>query len=81
MIVVRIALRHYEGHILIHTESRRVVDHHSTILRNGLCKLLGGSCTCRGEGDINILKVIVMLKQFHLNLLTFERVLTAGTTL
>ena len=79
--ILGIALRHHKGHIVVHTESTGVVNHHGTILRDGLRKLLRGTCTGRGEGDIYILEVVVMLQQLHLDLFTLEGIFPAGTTL
>ena len=79
--ILSINFRHDEWHVGIHSESAGIIYHHSTILGDGLCKLLACATTCRSEGDIHILKVIVMLKELHLILLSLEGVLAAGTTL
>ena len=79
--ILGITLRHHQGHIVVHTESTGVVNHHSTILGDGLGKLLRRTSTCRGEGNVNVLKVIVMLKQFNGQFLTTESIFSSGRTL
>ena len=79
--VLRITFWHHQGHIVVHTECTRIVDHHGTMLRNRLSKLLRRASTGRGEGDVNILEVIVVLQELHFNLFTFEGVLLSGTAL
>ena len=72
--VLGVALGHHQGHVGVHAESRTIVNHHSAILRNGLGKLLGGAGTSRCEGDVYVLKVIVMLEQLHRQLFAAEGV-------
>ena len=56
-----IALRHHQGYVVIHTERTGIVNHHSTILGDGFCKLLRRAGSGRGKGNIDVLKVIVVL--------------------
>ena len=79
--ILGIALRHYQGHIVVHTEGTGVVDHHGTILRDGLSKFLRCTSTCTGKGDIHILEIVVMLEQLHFNLLSLEGVFLTCATL
>ena len=78
--VLGVPLRHHEGHILIHAESAGVVDHHSTILGDGLSKLQAGAATSRCQGDVHVLKVVVVLQEFHLVLFTTEVVFRSGAS-
>ena len=79
--ILSIALRHHERHILVHTEGTAVVNHHRTMLGNGLCIFLGRTATCTGKGDIHSLEIIIVLKQLHFNFLATERVLLPRATL
>ena len=38
--ILRIALGHHQGHIIVHAERTGVVDHHTAVFRNGLSKFL-----------------------------------------
>ena len=73
-------LRHYQWHVVVHTEGAGVVDHHSAVLRDRVRKLLTRTSTGRGEGDVHTLEVVVVLQKFHLIVLAFEVVKAAGTT-
>ena len=75
--ILGIALGHHQGYIVVHAESAGVVNHHSTILRDGLGKLLRRAGTSRGEGNVDILEIVVMLEQLHSQLLTAEGVFRA----
>ena len=73
--ILGIALGHHQGYIVVHAESTGIVNHHSTVFRNCLGKFLRGASTGRGESDIHILEVIVVLQQLHFDFLTLKRVL------
>ena len=75
--ILSVALRHYQGYIVVHAEGTGVVNHHSTILCDGLSKFLRRAGTSRGEGDVDILEIVVMLEQLHCQLLTAEGVFRA----
>ena len=60
--ILGIAVRHHQGHIIVHTESRRIINHHSTVFRNCLGEFLRCTGTCRGKGNIHVLEVIVVLQ-------------------
>jgi hypothetical protein len=79
--ILCIALGNYQGYILIHAEGALVVYHYSTMLGDGLSKVLACSATSAGEGDVHTLEVIVVLKQFYLNFLATEGVFCSGATL
>ena len=51
------------------------------MLRDGVGKLFRGACASRGEGDVNTLEVVVVLKEFHFVFLATKRIFRAGTTL
>ena len=76
-----IALGNHQGYIIIHTEGTAVVNHHAAVLGDGLGKLLRRAGTGRGKGDVDVLEVIVVLKQLHRQFLATERVLSTGRTL
>ena len=73
--ILGITLGHHQGHIVVHAESTRVINHHGTILGNRLSKLLRRAGTCRGEGNVNVLEVVVVLQQLHGQLLATESIL------
>ena len=79
--ILSVTLRHYQGDIVIHAESAGVVNHYSTILRDGLSKLLRRTGTSRGEGDVDVLEVVVMLQQLYGQFLTAESIFSSGRTL
>ena len=56
-----IAFGDYQRDVVVHTEGTGIVNHDTTILRYGLCKLLRCTGTGRGEGNIDILEIIIML--------------------
>ena len=70
---------HYQGHVGVHTEGAGVVNHHGTILRDGLGKLFGRACAGRGESYIHSLEIIVVLQEFYFDFLATERVFGPGT--
>jgi len=78
--IFSVDLRHDQRHIIVHAEGAGVVDHHSPIFRYRVCKLLTRSGTGRGKGDIHTFKIIVVLQQFHLIVLTLEIIKASGTT-
>ena len=79
--ILGVALRHHQGHILIHTEGAGVVNHHSSVFRNVGSKFLARTSTGRCERDVHTLEVVVVLKQFHFNFLSPEGILSPGGTL
>ena len=79
--ILCITLGNHQWHILIHAERTRIVNHDSAIFRDILCKFLACTSTSRRKRDVNVAEIIVVLQQFHLNLLTAEGVLGACRTL
>ena len=79
--ILGVYLRHYQWHIVAHTEGAGVVNHHSTILGDSIGKLLRSSTASRCECDIDIFKIIVMLQEFHLIVLSLIVVFSSSRTL
>ena len=79
--VLRVYLRNDQRNIIVHAELWAIVDHHGSILGDGVGKLCRRTASCAGESDIDALEVIVMLKFFYCVLLSLERILAAGGTL
>ena len=46
--VLSIHFGNHQWHIVTHAERTRVINHHRSILGNGLCKFLRNTCSCRG---------------------------------
>ena len=59
-----VALGHHEGHVFVHAESRRVVDHHCTVFRDVGGKFLRSARACGGEGDVYAPEVFRLVAQF-----------------
>ena len=76
-----ITFGHHQGHVVVHAEGTRIVDHHAAILRNGLGKLLRRTGTSTGKGDVDVLEIVVMLQQLHFDFLATKSVLTTSRTL
>ena len=79
--VLGVTFRHYERHVLVHTERARIVNHHRAVLGDVGGKLLGSACARRSKGDVNALEVVVVLEQLHFVLLAPECIFGAGTAL
>ena len=77
--ILGVALRNDQRHICIHTEGTTIVNHHASILRNGLCKVLAGSATGTHKSYVNILEVVIMLQKLHLIFLSTELIFASGT--
>ena len=78
--ILSIALRNYQRHVVTHTESTGVVDHHSAILSDSLSEFLACATASRSECDVHVLEIIVVLQEFDLVFLAFECVFsTSGT--
>ena len=76
--ILGIALRNHQGNIFVHAESAGVVNHHSTILGDGLGKLFRSASTGRGEGNVYVLEVVVVLEQLHGQFLATKSVFGTG---
>ncbi len=72
--ILRIDLRHHQRHLLVHPERAGIVDHHRSVLRDGLRILPGGVPSCRDKGEVDALEIVVMLQQFHRQFLPSESV-------
>ena len=79
--VLCVNLWNNQRHVVFLTELAWVVNHHSTILGDGFCKLSWCTTASTCEGDVYILEVIVMLEQFYLVFLTFECIFLTCWTL
>ena len=64
--ILRIDFRHHQRHIVIHTESTRIVYHERTVLRNGLFELPRSTAASRYESHVHSAEIIVMLKPANL---------------
>ena len=79
--ILGITLGHHQGHVVVHAEGTRIVDHHAAIAGDVVGILFRRTCTCRGECDVDVLKVIAMLQQFHFDVLTLKTVLSPCRTI
>jgi len=75
-----IHLRNDQRHIVIHTKSARVIDHHSSIFRNRRFKLFWCSCTGRSKSNVHAFKIVIMLQLLHYNFFIPENIFRSGTT-
>ena len=79
--VLCVAFRNNQRYIVVHTEGRRVVDHHSTVLGDVLLEFLAGACASRCKHEIHALEVVgIVLEFLDNNVLAAEVIGTAGTT-
>ena len=78
--VAGIDLRYHQGHLVIHAESTRIIDHQRSVLGNRPGKFFGSTCSRRYESDTHPFEIVVMGKLFHDYLLTAELVGSSGTT-
>ena len=79
--VLGVALGHHQRHIVVHTERTRIVDHHATVLRNRLGKLLRCSTASRHKRHVDAFEIVVVLQQLHFVFFTTKSVFAARTTL
>ena len=78
--ILGVALGHYQRHIVAHTECRRVVNHDCTVLGDGVGKFLRCATASRCEGYVDVLEVVVVLKELHFILLALEGIFLSGRT-
>ena len=80
--VLRIAgidLGHHQGHIGIHAEGARIVDHNGSMPGDRLCKLARCPGTGRRQGEIHPLEIVVVLQQLDGNIFSAEFVRPSRT--
>ena len=77
--IFRVHFGNYQRYIVVHAECAGIVDHHSTIFRNGFCEFDRSTATGRNKSNIDSLEVVVMLKLLDGNLFTTESINTSGT--
>ena len=79
--ILGIDLRHHEGHVVIHAEGARIVDHDRTVFGDRIGELLRRSGPGRGQGEVYPLEIVVVLQQFDLDLLSAKLVFASRTAL
>ena len=78
--ILRIDLRDYERHVLVHAKLAAVVDHHGPVARDGVGKASRRAASGTGEGDIDATEIVVVLEQADGMGLAPEEVLAARAT-
>jgi len=74
-------LRHDEGHVGIHAESARIINHNGPVPGDRLGELLRRTRSGRCQGEVDFLEIVVVLQQFDGKLLPAEFIGTARAAL
>ena len=76
-----VAFGYDERHVLVHAESAGVIYHDCPVTGDVFGKFFGCAGTGRGKGDVDVFKIIVVLKKLHFDFFATEFVFgtcTAG---
>ena len=79
--IVAVHFRHYQRHIVVHAECRRVVNHYRSVFGNRLGKLTRRTCSGGSKSYIYTCKVVAVTEFFDCIFLTFKGILSARATL
>ena len=75
--IVAVHFRHHEGHIVVHTERAAVVNHNSSVARDGVGELFRHACACAYKSEVHAAECVAFLQCLHRDLTAAEAVACA----